>query len=78
MFRLILSGFIASVFLVEGEPLTDVVSLTEVAQYQTSQIDPIITGQSISDDHKQKWLIQNKKYKECGLCGADTQAYPGD
>ncbi len=41
-------------------------------------LDPIVVGQTISDEHKQRWLNSSQKYKECGLCGEEPQAYPGD
>lgn len=77
MFRLFLAGFVVSAVLVEGEFSADADNFTEVAENHATQIDPIITGHTVSAEHKRKWIAQNKKYKECGLCG-ELQAYPGD
>lgn len=41
-------------------------------------VDPVITGETISDEHKRLWKIQNEKYLECGLCGQEPQPFPGD
>ena len=42
------------------------------------KIDPIVVGETISDEHKQRWLLTSRKFHECGLCGEEPQAYPGD
>lgn len=41
-------------------------------------LDPIVVGHTISSEHKKHWEIVSAKYHECGLCGEEAQAYPGD
>lgn len=79
MFRIFLSGFILSSFLSEEGSMTNI-DADKTPEYVRSEgsIDPIITGISISDEHKRLWKIQNEKYLECGLCGEEPQAFPGD
>ena len=79
MFRIFIAGFFLSSFLSE-EGSFKIVDIEKTPEYLISEgsIDPIITGESISDEHKRLWNIQNKKYLECGLCGEEPQAFPGD
>jgi hypothetical protein len=79
MFRILFAGLVLSSFLSE-EGLIANINADKTPEYLISEgsIDPIITGESISDEHKRLWKIQNKKYLECGLCGEEPQPFPGD
>ena len=40
-------------------------------------IDPIVTGQTLSNEDISEWEAQRKRYLECPECEA-KQAFPGD
>ncbi len=73
MLRIVVLGFVVSGFLGQDKS-----SFTENDFTVASDVDPIIVGHSISDAHKQQWKLNNEKYKECGLCGEEMQAFPAD
>lgn len=79
MFRIFFVGIILSSYMSEKGSLENI-DLDKMPDYVStkSAVDPIITGETISDEHKRMWKIQNEKYLECGLCGAKPQAFPGD
>ena len=78
MYRIIGVGFALSIFMGEGYSNFSNVEVMHVSQTHKENIDPIITGVSISQEHLRVWKINNDKYRECGLCGEELQAYPGD
>ena len=78
MFRIIAAGFALSVFMGEGYSNFSNAEVMHASQTQVANIDPIITGVSISQEHLRLWKINSDKYNECGLCGEELQAYPGD
>lgn len=47
------------------------------AGQQDEQIDPIITGQTVSEPQLDDWESRKAKFEECGLCG-DAQPFPDD
>ncbi len=79
MFRVLFCGFVVFAFLGEGDfNKNSVIKATEISYYSSENIDPIIVGHLISDAHKRRWEINSNKYHECGMCGEEAQAYPGD
>jgi len=79
MFRILFFGIILSSVMSEEGTLENT-DVHKVSEYESSEsaIDPIITGESISDEHKRLWKIQNEKFINCGLCGEKPQPFPGD
>ncbi len=79
MFRILFTGFVLSAFLSDERLIADI-NAEKSPEYMIAEgsIDPIITGESISDEHKRLWKIRNKNYLECGLCGEELQPFPGD
>lgn len=79
MLRVFFVGFVLSSFVGEGS-FIKANDLDRDVEYSSveSTVDPIITGKSISVEHKRMWNIQNKEYLECGLCGEEPQAFPSD
>lgn len=81
MFRIFFIGVVLYSFAGERSELTTADIKEPVKKVNTdtqSDIDPIITGITIMDEHKRLWKIQNEKYLECGLCGEEPQAFSGD
>lgn len=78
MFRIVLFGFFVSVIIGAGNPILDTTKERTTLPAIAENLDPIVVGQTISDEHKKRWQLTSAKYHECGLCGEDTQAYPGD
>ncbi len=77
MSRFILLGLFASIILNldknnEDKPYDNY----NLSSYSDSNIDPIILGKSVSSEHFANWKIQNERYKECGLCDEELQAFP--
>ena len=84
MLRLMFTGFVFSAFL--GVSQSDTAAPVGdwdgdqfiAASEQVGAIDPIVTGLTISDEHKREWAERHKRFLECGLCGEEPQAFPGD
>lgn len=77
MLRILIT--LSTVFLFSGENFKEI-SAEQGGVYLGSQdnIDPLITGHSVSDEHKSAWQKRADAYNRCGLCGAEMQPYPGD
>ena len=54
-----------------GKPSVDKVTTA------IDEVDPIVTGNRISEEHKAKWQLQHEAYIKCPECVA-SQPYPGD
>jgi hypothetical protein len=79
MLRILFIGFVFSSVLSEKPSIEyDFLKISDERINSEASVDPIITGITISDEHKRIWKIQNKKYLRCGLCGEEPQAFPGD
>ena len=77
MLRVLFVGVVLSSFLgKEGVIKSVVLEKTDKQADLEIAIDPIVTGETITDEHKRLWKIQNKKYNECGLCGEEPQPFP--
>lgn len=82
MLRVLFIGVVLSSF-IGKEGATNSIAFDKTVKQASSKdaidpIDPIVTGETITDEHKRLWKIQNKKYLECGLCGEEAQAFPGE
>lgn len=42
-----------------------------------TEIDPIITGSSVSPEQEKLWKKRKRDYENCGLC-EEIQPFPGD
>lgn len=47
------------------------------APSEQTVVDPIVTGKTVSAAHKQRWLEERKRYRECPEC-ALSQPFPGE
>jgi hypothetical protein len=78
MFRIVLIGFVVSILVTEGKIVPNNSNDSAILSTTTENLDPIILGQTISLEHKKRWALDSAKFHECGLCGEEAQAYPGD
>lgn len=79
MLRILFVGVVLSSFMGKEGAIKNVALDKNIKQASLEvAIDPIVTGETITDEHKRLWKIQNKKYLECGLCGEEPQAFPGE
>ena len=51
---------------------------TDDHSFETPEIDPVVTGQTVNDDYIEEWESLREKYLECGSCAIEPQPYPGD
>lgn len=79
MFRFFVIGVVLSAVFNQGNVINVSDDNTAIKGSDLAgSVDPIVTGMSISDEHKRLWKIQNKKFLKCGLCGEEPQSFPGD
>lgn len=79
MLRILMFGIAVTAIVGQGDLIANQNnSDLKIAKLETKNIDPIIVGRTISASYKKQWAIDSKKYKECGLCGEEMQAFPGE
>ncbi len=78
MLRLVLFGVFVSAVIGQHDGTLIASSNDFSYAVENENIDPIILGGKISNNHIENWQLKNEKFKQCGFCGEEFQAFPGD